>query len=80
MNSLMVPIIFLTLWQILAMRINNIIILPDIKSVTNILIKPNQSLIGIGSLFKNIYVSLLRVMIGYFLAIALAVPLGVLIG
>lgn len=74
------PILFLILWQILAMRVDNVIIMPDINSVGKILMKPNENLISIGSLLRNIYISWLRVMIGYALAIILAVPLGVVIG
>lgn len=74
------PILFLIVWQGLAGIVDDKIILPSVTSIFNILANPMESLIGIGSLFRNTYVSLIRVMIGYILAILLAIPTGILIG
>ncbi|MCC5909046.1 MAG: ABC transporter permease [Clostridiaceae bacterium] len=78
--TLIFPILFLIMWQILSIRIDNHMILPELQRVIGILLEPRQSLIGIGSLFWNIYISLMRVLIGYGMAIILGVPLGIMIG
>lgn len=75
-----VPVIFLGIWQLLALKIQNPMILPEVKSVAVILLNPTQSLLSMGSLLDNITVSLFRVLIGYILAVVLAVPLGVMMG
>ena len=61
-------------------RIDNPIILPNIGSVLSILSKPTGDLLSIGSLLDNTVISLIRVLLSYFLAIATAVPLGMILG
>lgn len=74
------PICFLCLWQLMAMNLNNQVILPTVPAVLEILIHPEEELLSMGSLTENIWISLCRVLIGFFLAVLLAVPLGVLMG
>lgn len=74
------PVLFLVGWQALSKTIDNKIILPGVNSIIKIITSPREDLISIGSLYRNTYVSLIRVMIGYILAIIIAIPLGVLIG
>lgn len=78
--SLIFPIIFLLFWQMLANKIDKAIVLPGIPPVLKILLNPTENLIGIGSILRNIYISFLRVFIGYGMAIFIAIPLGILIG
>ncbi|MGO9117634.1 MAG: ABC transporter permease [Desulfomonilaceae bacterium] len=77
---LSIPIMFLALWGYLAAYTENEIILPQVTQVFELLGHPSTSLISMGSLATNILVSLARVMAGYFLALLIAVPLGVLMG
>jgi len=77
---LLIPIMFLALWGYLAAYTENEIILPQVTQVFELLGHPSTSLISMGSLATNILVSLARVMAGYFLALLIAVPLGVLMG
>lgn len=74
------PVLFLIGWQALAGAIDNHIKLPSIDRVLLILLNPTESLIGIGSLLKNTFVSLVRVMFGYILAVVLAIPIGIIMG
>ncbi len=78
--SLIFPIIFLLLWQMLANKIDKAIVLPGIPPILKILLHPTENLIGIGSILRNIYISFLRVSIGYGMATIIAIPLGILIG
>lgn len=80
LSQLILPILFLIGWQLLATKIDNRIILPSVSNVLKILTNPTQDLISIGSIYSNTFVSLIRVMIGYLLAVLLAVPIGILIG
>ncbi len=77
---LVVPALFLLIWQILSVRVDNEIILPRVDQVTSILSHPQTDLISMGSLVSNVLISLSRVLAGYFLAVLLAVPLGILMG
>jgi len=77
---LVVPILFLAIWSILASYTGNEIILPSLGNVTELLIRPGQSLISMGSLASNIAVSLMRVLAGYILAVAIAIPTGIVMG
>lgn len=74
------PILFLIGWQLIAGKIDNTIILPDLTDILKIIANPRKNLISIGSLYRNTYVSLIRVLIGYILAVIAAVPLGILTG
>lgn len=74
------PLLFLTLWAIIARRIDNQVILPGIGQVTDILMHPGRDLISMGSIAGNSLVSLARVVLGYVTAAALAIPLGVIMG
>lgn len=74
------PCLLIVIWSILAGRIANQIILPDVDRVFRILMNPFDDLISMGSLVGNILVSLVRVLLGYILAASLAIPLGFLMG
>jgi len=74
------PVCFLAIWSYLAWLTGNEIILPGLGQVADLLARPGQSLLGMGSLAGNILVSLVRVLAGYFLAMAIAIPLGVVMG
>ncbi len=77
---LLVPVVFLAVWAGLAGRIDNEIILPGLDQVAGLLLHPGQGLISMGSLGLNVAVSLVRVLVGYALAVLIAVPLGVAMG
>lgn len=77
---LVVPTLFLLAWGWLAGLVANEIILPPLGQVANILTRPSESLISMGSLALNLAVSLVRVLTGYALAVLLAVPLGIAMG
>lgn len=77
---LILPITFLIAWSVLSRRIDNAIVLPSIDSVLKLLLSPNESLLSIGSLIRNTWISILRVAVGYSIAVVIAVPLGMVIG
>jgi NitT/TauT family transport system permease protein len=75
-----VPLSFLLLWSFAAVIINNAVILPTVSEVADLLVAPTEGLISMGSLLSNVLVSLIRVLMGYIVAVALAIPLGILMG
>lgn len=77
---LVVPALFLWGWQTAAERAANDIILPRLTDVLAVLADPFAPLIGMGSLLSNVGISLARVLFGYLVAVALAIPLGILMG
>ena len=79
-SLLVVPLVFLIVWEVAAKRTGNEIILPGVGQVADLLLDPTQSLIAMGSLTQNVAISLLRVLIGFTVAVVLAVPLGVAMG
>ena len=79
-SLLVVPLVFLIIWEIAAKRTGNEIILPGIGQVADLLLDPTKSLIAMGSLTQNVAISLLRVLIGFTVAVVLAGPLGVAMG
>ncbi len=79
-QPLIVPALFLAIWQFAAERLGNQVILPPVGQVLEILVHPNADLLSMGSLLTNVGVSLSRVLAGYALAALVAGPLGVAIG
>ena len=77
---LVVPALFLWFWHSSALRIGNDVVLPKIGDVLSILTSPNANLLNMGSLKNNVFVSFIRVFVGYSVALGLAVPLGLLMG
>lgn len=79
-NIAVLPLLFLGLWQTVAVKLANPVILPTVSDVFAILATPNQELLSMGSMVQNIVVSLWRVLAGFVLAVILAVPLGIWMG
>ena len=78
--SIIVPILFLCVWTIAANKIDNPIILPHISQVLDNFRHATNDFIGLGSIPKNILVSLVRVLLGYVIGVIIALPLGILMG
>ena len=78
--SLGTVFVFLALWSWAALLIDNKVILPTVGQVAELLFHPNEDLLSMGSLVTNIMVSLLRVLLGYSVAVLVAVPLGIAMG
>ena len=80
MIPLLAPVLLALCWIFMAGRINNQVILPSMNQVFDILRHPFQDLISMGSLTSNVLVSLVRVLLGYIVAVIIAIPLGVIMG
>jgi len=74
------PVLFLAAWELAAVLINNPFVLPTLESVVAVLATPFASILGTGSLVQNAAVSLERVLIGFAVGAALAIPLGIAMG
>lgn len=79
-QPLLLPVLLVLVWIYASAAIENRVILPGVSAVVELLSRPNQDLISMGSLAANVAVSLARVMAGYLAAVAVAVPLGILMG
>ena len=71
------PVLVLILWDYGAKHIDNRLILPRLSSVAGNFLAPTENMIGLGSLIVNILISVIRVLIGYTIAIIIAVPSGI---
>lgn len=74
------PVLFIVVWEVAAILIDNPFILPTIESVVAVLASPLTSILGTGSLVENAAVSLARVLIGFAVGAVLAIPLGIAMG
>ncbi len=75
-----VPITLLLIWQIAAKHLNQPWIFPPVTSVIEQLVHPLREHYASGSLLSNTLISLLRVLMGFSLAAAAGVTLGLFIG
>jgi len=75
-----VPITLLLIWQIAAKHLNQPWIFPPVTSVIEQLVHPLREHYASGSLLSNTLISLLRVLLGFSLAAAAGVTLGLFIG
>jgi NitT/TauT family transport system permease protein len=78
--SLATVLVFLALWSWAAMVIGNKVILPTVGEVADLISRPTEDLLSMGSLLTNVIVSLLRVLLGYMVAVVIAIPLGIAMG
>jgi NitT/TauT family transport system permease protein len=78
--KLISPIIFVLVWEILAILINNAFILPRVGPILEVLIHPFVDIQGSGSLVENAVISLTRVTTGFLLGALVAIPVGVMMG
>lgn len=74
------PLFIIVGWEIAALLINNEFIIPRLESVIRVLIIPFASIMGTGSLLENATASIERVALGFILAAAIAIPLGIAMG
>lgn len=79
-SPIIIPILFIIFWELFARRVGNNAVLPQITTVAKHFLNINEDIIGIGTIPKNILYSLVRVFIGYVLAIVAGLPLGLLMG
>ena len=77
---LIAPAALLALWQYLAGRIDNEVVLPPVQQVWYIMTHPTENLLQMGSMIDNLWMSSLRVLCGYTAGLVLALPLGILMG
>lgn len=74
------PVLLLIVWQVFAWRVQNVTILPTIGRISKNFIHATDNFIGLGSIPRNIGVSLIRVLSGYTAGVLVAVPLGIFMG
>lgn len=74
------PLVVIAIWEIFSIWLKKPAILPRVESVLIILIHPTQKILGIGNLLESTIVSIVRVICGFFLAVIVALPLGILMG
>ncbi|SMB99310.1 NitT/TauT family transport system permease protein [Thermanaeromonas toyohensis ToBE] len=79
-SSLLLPFLVVMLWEMGAIYLEKPSVLPRVGQVLVILVHPFAKVLTNTSLFDNICVSLARVMMGFTLAVVIAVPLGVFMG
>jgi NitT/TauT family transport system permease protein len=80
--KIILPLAIVIGWEVLAILLDNPFILPRLESVFVVLINPfsGELTFGSGSLFDNSIISLERVIAGFVVAAALAIPLGIGMG
>jgi NitT/TauT family transport system permease protein len=76
----LLPVAIVIGWELLAIVLDNPFILPRIGSVLVVLLNPTVDILGNGSLIDNAIISLGRVVAGFVVAAALAIPLGIGMG
>ncbi|MFH1977259.1 MAG: ABC transporter permease [Pseudomonadota bacterium] len=79
-SRLLLPVLMAVVWQMLAIYIDRPMVLPRLESVGKVLAHPNTKILITGSLIDNMAISFVRVTCGFFLASAIAIPLGILMG
>jgi NitT/TauT family transport system permease protein len=78
--KIFLPVAIIVGWEVLAILLDNPFILPRLESVLVVLLNPTVDILGSGSLIDNAIISLERVVAGFVVAAALAIPLGIGMG
>ncbi len=74
------PLFFIILWSIFANYLDKPYIIPTPKDTFSLFLYPCEKLLLQGSLCSNTFVSLLRILIGFLLAVIIAIPTGLIVG
>ena len=74
------PFSLLIFWEFYSGVVDNEVVLPSVTQVFSLLMHPNEDMLRMGSILRNLYVSSLRVLGGYLVGLVIALPLGVLMG
>lgn len=74
------PISVILVWSLAAEYIDNRLVLPKAPTVFKHFLTPGADFVGLGALWLNVLISLIRVTVGYIIAILIAVPLGIFMG
>lgn len=74
------PLVLIGVWELIAVSVNNPFILPRVESVWAVLSNPLGDVLGQGALLYNIFLSALRVVLGFSIAALVGVPVGLLMG
>ncbi|NLW76472.1 MAG: ABC transporter permease [Methanomicrobiales archaeon] len=80
LKGLAIPVGIILIWQVLSIYIQNSFILPGWETIIPVLIHPFEPLFGGASLYQNSFISLQRVLNGFFLAVLIGVFLGLFCG
>jgi len=80
--GLVLPCLFLLIWQHFAVEKNNPALIPRVEAVVSVLAHGMSNIdeLGTSSLAWNTIISLFRVFCGFFLAVIVGVPLGIAMG
>ena len=78
----LLPILLIIGWEVASWVVNNPFIVPSLETVIPILLHPFSPAytLGTGSLVENASVSIQRVGLGFLVAAAVAIPVGILMG
>lgn len=78
--GLILPAVALIIWELSAINADNAALVPRVGAVIGQLIHPFSDLMGTGSFIRHISFSAVRVIVGFFLAALLGIPLGLWVG
>ena len=81
LKNISLPLLGIVFWEVIAIWLNNPIILPRVESVLSVLLTPQQPILGTGvNLMDNTLISIKRVVSGFIIAGLIAIPIGILMG
>ena len=75
-----VLIVFFTFYELMAINVDNTVLLPRLTDIWNVLIHFFSNPLGLGSMAYNLLISILRLFTGLFTSLLAAVPLGLAMG
>lgn len=78
--AIALPLALVFAWELTALWLKRPFLLPRVEDVLIVLVHPFTDVLGTGSLASNILVSAFRVVLGFFIAVLVGVPLGLIMG
>lgn len=79
-GAIVLPILLFLFWDMSAARLGSATLLPRVSEVFDVLLHPTRDLIRQGSLLFHVYVSTVRVLMGFVIGSFLAIILGMIMG
>ncbi|MCS3901569.1 ABC transporter permease [Methanococcus voltae] len=80
LKGMLLPALVVIAWEVFAIYLGKPTVIPRLEAIVAVLLNPTMTLLGTGTIIDNSIISITRVLTGFLVAFAVAVPLGIMMG
>ncbi|MBP2143998.1 NitT/TauT family transport system permease protein [Methanococcus voltae] len=80
LKGILLPALIVVAWEVFAIYVGRPTVIPRLEAIIAVLLNPTMTLLGTGTIIDNSIISITRVLTGFLVAFAVAVPMGIMMG